>query len=123
MVEQTAAAATALDAIFHALADGTRRAILRDLGHTATYAQGKTVGELAKPYRMSLAAVSKHLQVLERAQLVERERQGQFQRVRLRPGTLRTAQEWLSFYETFWSASLDRMQAALETQTQQDERG
>jgi len=61
-----------LDSIFHALSDGTRRAILRDISR-----RDKTVGEIAKPYRMSLAAVSKHLKVLEAAELVaERLRDG-----------------------------------------------
>jgi len=108
MVELSTAA---LDSVFHALSDGTRRAILRDL-----LLEGKPVGELAKPYEMSLAAVSKHVQVLERAQLVERERRGQFQIVRLKPGRLRAAQDWLSFYENFWSARLDSLQTLLETQ-------
>jgi DNA-binding transcriptional ArsR family regulator len=105
MVEQAAI----LDSVFHALSDQTRRAILRDLRGA-----DKAVGELAKPYRMSLAAVSKHVQVLERAELVERERRGQFQIVRLKPQNLRAAQDWLAFYETFWRDQLDSLQAHLE---------
>ena len=105
---------SALDSVFHALADGTRRAILRDLT-----LQGKSVGEIARPYEMSLAAVSKHVQVLERAELVERQRRGQFQIVRLKPKNLRVAQDWLSFYENFWSARLDSLQTMLETQPEQ----
>jgi DNA-binding transcriptional ArsR family regulator len=100
---------SALDSVFHALSDATRRAILRDVG-----VEGKAVGELAKPYRMSLAAVSKHVQVLERATLVKRERRGQFQIVRLNPKSLRAAQDWLAFYETFWTVQLDALQAHLE---------
>jgi DNA-binding transcriptional ArsR family regulator len=100
---------SALDSVFHALSDGTRRAILRDLN-----GEGKSVGELAKPYRMSLAAVSKHVQVLERAELVERERRGQFQIVRLNPKSLRAAQDWLAFYEAFWTERLDALQTHLE---------
>lgn len=103
-----------LDSIFHALSDGTRRAILLDLT-----AEGKSIGEIAKPYRMSLAAVSKHVQILERAELVERKRRGQFQFVRLNPKNLRAAQDWLAFYENFWSAQLDSLQAMLETQPEQ----
>jgi DNA-binding transcriptional ArsR family regulator len=98
-----------LDFVFHALSDSTRRAILRDV----TVGE-KSVGELAKPYSMSLAAVSKHLQVLERAELIERKRRGQFQMVRLKPNTLRAAQEWLAFYENFWTARLDALQTHLE---------
>jgi len=100
---------TTLDSVFHALSDGTRRAILRDLSRAE-----KTVGELAKPYAMSLAAVSKHVQVLERARLVERRRQGQFQVVRMQANTLRAAQDWLAFYENFWSEQLDALQTYLE---------
>ena len=80
----------------------------------AKNAHTKPVGELAKPYAMSLAAVSKHVQVLERAELVERERRGQFQIVRLKPQSLRAAQDWLAFYETFWTAQLDALQTHLE---------
>ena len=105
---------SALDSVFHALADGTRRAILRDLT-----LEGKSVGEIARPYEMSLAAVSKHVQVLERAELVERQRRGQFQIVRLKPKNIRAAQDWLSFYENFWSARLDSLQTLLETQPEQ----
>jgi DNA-binding transcriptional ArsR family regulator len=109
MVEQAAI----LDSVFHALSDATRRSILRDL-QGAGLVSGKPVGELAKPYSMSLAAVSKHVQVLERAELVERERRGQFQIVRLKPQNLRAAQDWLAFYETFWRDQLDSLQAHLE---------
>lgn len=106
MVESSTAS---LDSVFHALSDATRRAILRDL-----LVEGKSVGELAKPYEMSLAAVSKHVQVLERAELVERKRRGQFQIVRLKPKSLQAAQDWLAFYETFWTAQLDALQTHLE---------
>lgn len=101
--------AVRLDAIFHALSDGTRRSILRDVS-----AGEKAVGEVAKPYAMSLAAVSKHLKVLEAAELIARERRGSFQIVRLNAGTLRSAEEWLSFYETFWNRKLDALQTHLE---------
>ncbi len=95
--------------MFHALSDATRRAILRDL----TLAD-KTVGEIAKPYPMSLAAVSKHLQVLERAELIRRERRGNFQVVHLKAESLRAAQDWLAYYENFWTAQLDALQLHLE---------
>lgn len=102
-------ASQSLDLVFHALSDATRRAILRDVSRAE-----KPVGELARPYAMSLAAVSKHLQVLERAHLVERRRRGQFQIVRLKPHTLQAAQDWLAFYETFWTDRLDSLQTHLE---------
>ena len=101
--------AVRLDSIFHALSDATRRSILRDVS-----AQEKTVGEVARPYRMSLAAVSKHLKVLEGAELIARERRGSFQIVRLKAQSLRPAEEWLAYYETFWTGQLDRLQTHLE---------
>jgi DNA-binding transcriptional ArsR family regulator len=98
-----------LDSIFHALSDPTRRAILRDISR-----RDKTVGEIAMPYRMSLAAVSKHLKVLETAELVARERRGNFQIVRLNARNLKPAEEWLAYYETFWNRQLDALQTYLE---------
>ena len=106
MVERNA---SRLDAVFHALSDTTRRSILRDVA-----AGEKTIGEVARPYRMSLAAVSKHVKVLESAELVARERRGNFQIVRLRAAHLRLAEEWLAFYETFWSGKLDALKTQLE---------
>ena len=102
--------AVALDAVFHALADGTRRAILRDVTRCE-----RTVGEIARPYAMSLAAVSKHLDVLERASLIRRERKGSCRMVRLNPQPLQAAQDWIAYYERFWSAGLDRLQEHLES--------
>lgn len=99
-----------LDAVFHALADSTRRAILRDITR-----REHTVGELAQPYQMSLAAVSKHLDVLERASLIRRERNGVRRMVTLNPKPLQDAQHWLAFYEQFWKSNLDRLQDLLES--------
>lgn len=114
MVESRTAAAShsALDQVFHALADTTRRAILRDITR-----HQKTVGEIAQPYNMSLAAVSKHLDVLERADLIRRERKGSCRMVRLNPHRLRTAQDWLAYYEKFWTSNLDALQNLLESET------
>jgi DNA-binding transcriptional ArsR family regulator len=106
MVKSSAAR---LDRIFHALADSTRRSILHDVA-----VREKTVGEVAKPYRMSLAAVSKHLNVLESAELIARERRGNFQIVRLNAQSLRPADEWLTFYEKFWNQQLDALASYLE---------
>jgi DNA-binding transcriptional ArsR family regulator len=102
----------ALDSVFHALADATRRSILRDITR-----REKTVGELAQPYAMSLAAVSKHLNVLERASLIQRERRGSCRMVRLNPKPLHAAQDWLAFYEKFWTTNLDALQELLENPT------
>ncbi len=101
--------AARLDSIFHALSDATRRSILRDVAW-----RERTVGEVAKPYRMSLAAVSKHLNVLESAELIARERRGSFQIVRLKAQNLRPAEEWLAWYEKFWNRQLDALQTYLE---------
>jgi DNA-binding transcriptional ArsR family regulator len=99
-----------LDLTFAALSDPTRRAILAQL------ASGEaTVGELAKPFAISLPAVSRHLKVLEQASLIERRRDGQTRRCRLDPRPLGDAVEWLSFYRRFWSASLDRLAVHLAT--------
>lgn len=98
-----------LDLLFHALGDSTRRAILRDVSK-----KEKTVSEIAKPHRMSLAAVSKHLKVLETARLIDRRKEGSFQIVRLNAKTLETAEQWISYYRQFWEQRLDALQELLE---------
>ena len=94
-----------LDGVFHALSDPTRRSILRDIA-----AAEKTVGEIARPYRSSLAAISKHIHVLEGSGLVKRRKQGSFQFVRITPMPMKDAQQWLSYYEKFWSERLDQFE-------------
>lgn len=96
-----------LDAIFHALADPTRRSILRRIAGEA-----KTVGEIADPFSMSLAAVSKHLKVLERADLIVREKKGSFQMIGVKAGPMKQAYRWLSYYEQFWGERLDALAAS-----------
>ena len=91
-----------LDTVFHALGDATRRGML------ATLAGGeRTVGELAQPYSMSLAAASKHIKALENAGLVRRQIRGRTHVCRLEPGPLAEAQQWLKHYERFWNERLD----------------
>ena len=98
-----------LDDIFHALSSEPRRVMLGAL------AEGeRTVGDLASPFDISLAAVSKHLKVLEGAGLVERRVQGRTTVCRLRPEPLAEVQDWVSVYEQFWTTRLDRLQALLE---------
>ncbi|HEX7726080.1 MAG TPA: metalloregulator ArsR/SmtB family transcription factor [Rhizomicrobium sp.] len=93
-----------LDHTFAALADPTRRAIL------ARLATGDaTVGELAKPFAISLPAISRHLKVLEEASLIENEREGKHRRCRLRPDAMDAARQWLDFHQRFWSGSLDKL--------------
>src|SRR5687768_15649718 len=108
MVKSQIAGSQRLDAVFHALADPTRRSILRRVANEA-----KTVGEIADPFAMSLAAVSKHLKVLERADLIVREKSGSFQMVRANPGSMRQAHEWLGYYERFWGERLETLANAL----------
>lgn len=96
----------AVSEVFHALAHDARRAML------ARLASGDlTVGELAEPFSMSLEAASKHIKVLERAGLVRRTVQGRRHICRLSPKPLASAYEWLRFYEQFWSARLDALEA------------
>lgn len=98
----------ALDSVFHALGDPTRRSMLRAL------ADGEhTVGELAEPFAISLAAASKHIKALENAGLIRREVRGRTHVCRLDPGPLASAHEWLSFYRRFWSGRLDVLEQLL----------
>ena len=97
---------TALDEVFHALASEPRRRMLGALADGE-----RTVGDLAGPFEMSLAAVSKHLKVLEAARLVERRPQGRTTICRLTPGPLAGVQEWVGFYERFWTARLDALES------------
>jgi DNA-binding transcriptional ArsR family regulator len=97
-----------LTATFSALADPTRRAIL------ARLAEGDaTVNELARPFPITVQAVSKHLKVLERAGLVTRGRSAQLRPSRLKGARLKEASEWLETYRRFWDASFDRLDERL----------
>lgn len=93
-----------LNAVFAALADPTRRAILQRLS-----AGEAGVSELAEPFEMSLPAVSKHLKVLENAGLVRRGREAQWRPVSLRAEPLAEAADWIESYRRFWEQSLDRL--------------
>ena len=98
-----------LSAIFGALADPTRRAIL------ARLAEGEaTVNELAEPFAMTLPAVSKHLKVLERAGLISRGREAQWRPCRLEAEPLREASDWVGRYRRFWESSYDKLDAHLQ---------
>jgi DNA-binding transcriptional ArsR family regulator len=93
-----------LDLVFRALADHTRRGMLQQLA-----TQEQTVGELAAPYRMSLAAASKHIKTLERAGLVKRTVRGRIHYCRIDPRPLARADEWLRGYERLWDTRIDRL--------------
>jgi len=98
-----------IDQVFHALANRTRRGMLRRLSRNDC-----TVGELAAPTEMSFAAASKHVQVLERAGLVNRRVRGRQHICSLSPKPLKEASDWLGFYEEFWNSSLDRLEVMLK---------
>jgi DNA-binding transcriptional ArsR family regulator len=103
-----------VDRLFHALADATRRDIVR----RALVAE-HSVSELARNYPMSVTAVQKHVAVLEEAGLVTKRRHGREQRVTGRPAALRRAQQLLAAYEQLWRGRIDRMTGLLA----EDDRG
>ena len=97
-----------LSITFAALADPTRRAILSRLA-----AGEATVSELAEPFSISLQAVSRHLKVLERAQLITRGRDAQFRPCGLRPESLEPAAEWIREHRQIWDDRFDRLDTHL----------
>ena len=97
-----------LDTIFHALGDTTRRAMLGELA-----AGERTVGELAEPFAMSLAAASKHIKVLEAAGLVRRDIRGRTHVCSLDPVPLMRADQWIGIYRRFWTDRLDLLEKIL----------
>ena len=107
-----------LDAVFAALADPTRRAVL------ARLAAGDTnVGDLAEPFAMSLAAVSKHLKVLERAGLIGRSRRAQQRLCRIDAEALKPAVEWLGQFALLWDLSEPARRRRKEPLTRRSGRG
>ena len=105
MVEQSV---DELSLVFRALGDPTRRAMLQRL------AVGEhTVGELAEPFRMSLAGAAKHVKVLERAGLVRRTVRGRSHHCRLDAGRMAEADAWLAYYRRFWNERLDALEQVL----------
>jgi DNA-binding transcriptional ArsR family regulator len=106
-----------LSATFSALADPTRRAIL------ARLASGEaSVKELAKPFDMTLPAITKHLKVLENAGLISRGREAQWRPCRIEAKPLAEASSWLETYRAFWEGSFQRLDALLEVMKAQEER-
>ena len=108
-----------LSQVFSALGDPTRRSILGRL------AQGElSVSELAEPYNMSLPAITKHLKVLEKAQLISRGRSAQWRPCKLEAQNLKKADEWISLYRKFWEESFDRLDDYLLTlQAEKSDKG
>lgn len=101
--------ALSLDNIFGSLADATRRDILQRVVDTEL-----TVSEVAAPYDISLAAVSKHLKILEHAQLIMKRRRGKEQLVTAQPLAVKTATEYLKDYEALWNERFDRLDMLLK---------
>jgi DNA-binding transcriptional ArsR family regulator len=102
-----------LDHVFAALADPTRRAIVERL-----LAEGeKTVGDVAKPFHISAPAVTRHLQVLESAGLIEKRIDRQFRLVRARPEALRPVGSWFERQQRHWSDAFDRLEAIIAAET------
>ncbi|MFE9913612.1 ArsR/SmtB family transcription factor [Micromonospora sp. NPDC005553] len=97
-----------LSAVFSALADPTRRAILAELAD-----RDATVTELTAPLPISMPAVSRHLKALERAGLISRTRSGKLRMSRIEAAPLREAAEWIERYRRFWDTSLTRLDAHL----------
>ncbi|WP_235429653.1 ArsR/SmtB family transcription factor [Paraburkholderia fungorum] len=102
-----------LDRTFAALSDPTRRALLARLSGV----NDLSVSELAEPFAMSLPAVMKHLDVLSEAGLITRSKTGRTVACRLSAGPMEEAMKWLTRYQRFWSASLDRLAAFVEEET------
>jgi DNA-binding transcriptional ArsR family regulator len=102
MVEYSA---SSLDQVFAAVADPTRRAILQALSERPA-----TIGEIARPFSVSLNAVSKHVMVLERAGLLRREVHGREHVCRLQARPLEDATAWLEHYRQFWEVRLDALE-------------
>lgn len=110
---------TQLDMTFNALADPTRRAILARLANGDA-----SVGELAEPFEISLPAISRHLKVLEGANLIRRETDAQWRRCHLEPQSLKQASDWISQYRQFWEDHFDALSDYLdELKTNETKRG
>ena len=107
-----------LDAVFAALADPTRRAILSRLASSQA-----SVGELAEPFAMSQPAVSKHLKMLERAGLIERDIDRQRRPARLKAEPMMAAVDWLVTFRTFWTRSFDQLDSLLDEMKEAEAKG
>lgn len=106
----------ALDTVFSALSDATRRAILERLSRGDA-----SVGELAEPFDISPPAISKHLRVLERSGLVARRKDGRIHRIHLDATRLKGASEWIEHYRLFWEGRFDAFGAYLKKHENKEE--
>lgn len=100
-----------LDQVFFALSDGTRRAILARLTEGSS-----TIGELAAPFAISKPAITKHMKILERAGLIERQVNGRQHTCTLSTTGLKTAEDWINFHRKFWESRFDALEDLLQEQ-------
>ena len=100
----------ALDLTFRALADGTRRSIVRALAEGRT----RSAGELGRHFRSAQPTISKHLKVLEQAGLLERRIEGRVHRFRLRQKPLKDAERWIARQQAFWTGAVDQLDRLLQ---------
>ncbi len=105
----------ALDAVYAALADGSRRAMVEQLSRGPA-----SVKELAAPLTMSLPAVLQHLRVLEQSGLVRSQKVGRVRTCRLEPAALQQAEQWIADRRSLWADRLDRLETFLEEGNQDD---
>jgi DNA-binding transcriptional ArsR family regulator len=110
MVLYRASDPRAIDEVFAALADPTRRAILNRLRRGEA-----SMSELAEPFSVTLPAIAKHVRVLERAGLLSHHKTGRVRRCRMEADRLRLASDWLEGYRTFWTTRLDALARHLES--------
>lgn len=100
-----------LDLLFQSLSDATRRGILERLAESSL-----TVSEIAEPYHMSLPAISKHIAILERAQLIKRNKKGREYHVALDPERMKTLAEYIEYYKKFWERGLQNLERILKNE-------
>ncbi len=93
-----------MDAVFAALADTTRRGMISRLSIGPA-----TIGELGRPYNITKPAVTKHVKILERAGLIQRQRSGRIHRCTLQPKPMKQARDWIEHHQRFWKGSLDAL--------------
>ena len=101
-----------LDLVFGSLADPTRRDIFKRVS-----LKEQTVGDVAKHYKMSLAAISKHLKIMERARLIQKHQSGRQQLISATPATLKSVQDYLAQYEQLWNERFDALETYLKKES------
>ncbi len=105
---------TELDEVFHCLGDATRRDILKRVALAGQAHRELSVSEVAAPYDVTLAAISKHLMILEKAKLIRKRREGNHNFIRLTPRALKDADTYLQRYRELWEDRLNRLEDLLK---------